>query len=481
MGKMKKTVTLVAVLAVVGIGSGMLGGHFLSQHRASNVAERLNEQGVAADLTSPSLIQQGAYIARTADCVACHTAPNGAPYAGGLAMQTPLGAIYSTNITPDQDTGIGQYSLADFNRAVKHGVTPDHRPLYPAMPYPSYAIMPDEDITALYAFFMTEVPAVRQNNAESTIPFPMNMRWPMSWWQVLFAPEREFIADSQLTAEENHGAYLIEGPGHCGACHTPRGIAYQEKAMSLATHAKSDFLSGAEIDGWRAKSLRSEARGLSSWSQEELALFFKTGRTDTVAAFGAMAEVIEHSTRYMNDADINAMAAYLKQLPPAKNKILAFEPKVDTTTKLLQAGVNLDEGAMLYVENCQVCHRADGLGIPRIFPALAGNSAVFAKNPQSVIQVTLEGGKMPSNDVDVMDFAMPAFKHLSNHELVEVMNFIRNGWQNQAPKINAKQVGHIRQFLASKAPNLAADSPFSASANPAANSGSNVAQGGADE
>lgn len=478
MGKITKTVTVVAVLGVLGLGSGWLGAHFLSQHRASDLEQQLSAQQ-AVDINSPSLIEQGAYIARTADCVACHTTPNGAPYAGGLAMQTPLGAIYSTNITPDVETGIGHYSLADFNRAVKHGVTPDNRPLYPAMPYPSYVIMPDADITALYAFFMHEVKPVRQLNGESTIPFPLNMRWPMSWWQAVFASEREFIADASLSEQENRGAYLIEGPGHCGACHTPRGIAYQEKAMSLAKGdtdgLSSDFLSGAEIDGWRAKSLRSEARGLSSWSADELTQFFNTGRNDKVAAFGAMADVIEHSTRYMNEDDIFAMAAYLKQLPPAKNKILAFEPKADTTTAQLQAGVNLSAGATLYVENCQVCHRADGQGIPRIFPALAGNSAVFAKNPQSVIQVTLEGGKMPSNDVDVMDFAMPAFNHLSNDELVAVMNFIRNGWDNQAPEVSVKEVDHIRQFLLNKSPNLASESQYTAA------SGTPLSQGGQDE
>lgn len=481
MGKIPKIITLLAVLAAVGIGGGMLGGHFLSQHRASSDTDQVRESSIQPDLTDPRLIQQGAYIARTADCAACHTTPGGAPYAGGLAMQTPLGAIYSTNITPDLNTGIGRYSLADFTRAVKHGVRSDNQPLYPAMPYPSYAIMPDADISALYAFFMHEVDAVNQANGESTIPWPLNMRWPMSWWQLLFAPEREFVASKQLTPEENRGAYLIEGPGHCGACHTPRGLAYQEKAMNLAKLEKSDFLSGAVIDGWRAKSLRSEARGLDSWSKEELALFFKTGRTDKVAAFGAMADVIEHSTRYMTDADINAMAAYLKQLPPAKNKILAFAPKEDITTAMLQAGVNLDKGATVYVENCQVCHRADGLGMPRVFPALAGNSAIFAKNPQSVIQITLEGGKTPSNDVDVMDFAMPAFNHLSNQELVAVINFIRNGWQNQAPEISANQVDHIRKFLLNKAPNLVSNTVSNPGSHSVASPGASVSARGVDE
>ncbi|ART81088.1 alcohol dehydrogenase [Oceanisphaera avium] len=450
---MQKALSLAAMLVIVGSGVGGIGAHFLSKHRGQDLA--LTEHTA----TSAS-IAKGAYIARTADCVACHTRPGGQPYAGGLAMQTPLGAIYSTNITPDFDTGIGHYSLADFNRAVKHGVTPDNRPLYPAMPYPSYAIIPDEDIRDLYAYFMHAVAPVTQANGESTIPWPLNMRWPMSWWQLIFAPQRDFIVDARLSEQDNRGAYLVEGPGHCGACHTPRGLAYQEKAMSLATGDNSDFLAGAVIDGWRAKSLRGEARGLASWSHEELALFFKTGRTDTVAAFGAMAEVIEHSTRYMKDEDISAMASYLKQLPPAKNKILNFAPKPDTTTALLREGKSLDEGATLYVEHCQVCHRADGKGIPRIFPALAGNSAVFAKNPQSVIQITFEGGLMPSNEYDLMDFAMPAFNHLTNQELVSVMNFIRNGWQNQAPMVTSKQVSHIRDFLHNKSPNLPSDQPI---------------------
>ncbi|MGO1246323.1 MAG: c-type cytochrome [Oceanisphaera sp.] len=451
MGKIKKTATSVVVLAAIGVGIGVGGAHLLSKQRAVSDQGHANTQ---LNSNNTQLVQKGEYVARTADCVACHTAPGGQPFAGGLAMETPLGAIYSTNITPDKDTGIGQYSLADFKRAVQHGVTPDNRPLYPAMPYPSYAIMPDEDISAMYAYFMTGVNAVNQANGESTIPWPFNMRWPMSWWQLLFAPDRDFEPDTQLSALENRGAYLVEGPGHCGACHTPRGLAYQEKAMKM-DGANSAFLSGAVIDGWRAKSLRGEARGLSSWSQDELEQFFATGRTDKVAAFGAMGDVIEHSTRYMSEADISAMSAYLKQLPPAKGKILAFEPKEDTTTAALQAGSDLSQGALLYVENCMVCHRADGLGIPRIFPALAENSAIFAKNPQSVIQVTLEGGKMPSNNKDVMDFAMPSFNHMSDDEVASVINFIRNGWTNQAPEVAASEVKHIRQFLAGKSPHLA--------------------------
>ena len=185
-------------------------------------------------------------------------------------------------------------------------------------------------------------------------------------------------------------------------------------------------------------------------------MFLKTGRTDRVAAFGAMADVVEHSTRYFTDVDLASIAAYLKQLPPVAGKLAAFPPKTDSTTAALRDGRYDTRGAVIYMEQCVVCHRADGQGMPRIFPALAGNSAVYAQNPQSIIQITLEGGKMPANDTDAMAFAMPGFKHLSNQDVTDVINFIRTAWTNQAPPIADDDVAHIRDFLASKKPNIVA-------------------------
>lgn len=417
-------------------------------------AARKVDAPAPVDIQDRSLVEAGAYIARTGDCVACHSVPGGKPFAGGLAMQTPVGTIYSSNITPDRKTGIGAYSYADFKNAVQHGIRKDGTPLYPAMPYPSYAIMPDADLRALYAYFMASVAPVEQPSADSTIPWPLNMRWPMAWWQLMFAPKRDFAAPAGADEKLTRGAYLVEGPGHCGACHTPRGLAYQEKALSMADG--DAFLTGAVIDGWRAKSLRGEAQGLQSWSPAEIALFLKTGRTDKVAAFGAMADVVEHSTRHFADADLEAIAAYLKQLPPAPGKLQAFAPKADSTTAALLDGRYGSRGAVIYVEQCVACHRADGQGMPRIFPALAGNSAVFAQNPQSIIQITLEGGRMPANAQDAMAFAMPAFNHLSDQDITDVINFIRGAWTNQAPPIGERDVAHIREFLAGKKPNIVA-------------------------
>lgn len=401
----------------------------------------------------PALIRHGEYIARTADCIACHTAPGGQPFAGGLAMQTPVGAIYSTNITPDAGTGIGAYDYPAFRNAVKFGIRHDGATLYPAMPYPSYAIMPDADLYALYAYFMRAVEPQQQSNAPSTIPWPLNMRWPLVWWRALFAPERPFQPDPGMDDLLNRGKYLVEGPGHCGACHTPRGVGFQETALSLEDG--DTFLSGALIDGWRAKSLRGEAQGLDSWTREEIVEFLASGRTDRVAAFGAMADVVSHSTRYMTPGDLDAIAAYLKRLPPAPGKLAAFPAKQDTLTDALLDGTARTRGALLYREHCMACHRPDGQGVPRVFPALDGNSAIFAQNPQSSIQITLEGGRMPLNpDTDTMAFAMPGFSHLPDQDLSEILSFIRSGWTNQAPAVTSDDVRQIRTFLNTKTPNI---------------------------
>ena len=191
-----------------------------------------------------------------------------------------------------------------------------------------------------------------------------------------------------------------------------------------------------------------------SWTAADIALFLKTGRTDKVAAFGAMADVVEHSTRHFSDNDLASIAAYLKQLPPVQGKLPVFAAKADTTTAALLDGRYDSRGAVIYMEQCVVCHRADGQGMPRIFPALAGNSAIFAQNPQSIIQITLEGGKMPANDHDAMAFAMPGFNHLSDRDITDVINFIRTAWTNQAPAIADGDVAHIRDFLAGKKPNI---------------------------
>lgn len=298
---MKKIISWLIAIGVIGFLAAYAGSSFIMKSRKAPESE------VAALKYDEALIKKGEYLARLSDCAACHSVSGDAEYAGGLAMQTPFGAIYSTNITPDAETGIGNYSLTEFTNAVKHGVRKDNAPLYPAMPYTSYTIMSDDDMQAMYAYFMEKVPAVKKANAPSTFPWVMSMRWPVAYWQFLFSPIRDFEPNPALTELENHGAYLVEGPGHCGACHTPRGIAYQEKALSNDSDL---YLSGALIDGWRAKSLRGEVQGLKLWSDGDIVEFLKTGRTDKVIAFGAMADVVEHSSQYWSERDLNATAAF---------------------------------------------------------------------------------------------------------------------------------------------------------------------------
>lgn len=432
--------------------AGFLGAYLLAQVLPKLRTDNSNLQ---VDLADQRLIERGEYIARTADCVACHSTLGGEEYAGGLPMLTPLGAVYSTNITPDKETGIGNYSLDDFINATKHGVRKDGSALYPAMPYPSYQIMPDEDLAAMYAYFMSSVKPVRLENKPSELPPVFNWRWPLAYWQAIFAPEREFKPDSDDEVL-NRGQYLVEGPGHCGSCHTERGIGFQEVSL---TNAGSDrFLAGAVIDGWRAKSLRGEHRGLGLWSENELVEFFKTGRTDTTAAFGAMAEVVEHSTQYWTDQDLHAMSAYLKTLTPAPGKEVTLPAKADTTTQKLLDGVYDSRGALLYVEYCTVCHRADGKGVPRIFPALDGNTAVFSDHADSVLQITMSGGRMPDTPHDRMAFSMPEFSMLSDADIAEVVNYVRNSWTNQASEVTVDDVVKMRHFLRIK-PRVGTDLP----------------------
>src|SRR6266446_8617649 len=266
----------------------------------------------AAGPVSPPF-NDGEYLARAADCVACHSIPGGKAFAGGLKMGTPLGAIYSTNITPDSATGIGSYALADFERAVRQVIAKAGRHLYPAMPYPSYSKLSDADVAALYRFFMKQVPPVRQANLKSEIPALLSFRWPLAIWNFFFTPSGSYVAKPDHDTVWNRGAYLVQGPGHCGACHTPRGIGMQEKALD---DSRPNYLAGAALDAWSAPSLRGDMRtGLGTWSTKDIAEFLEHGHNRIGSAFGSMTDVINNSTSYFSDSDIDAIAVYLTSLP----------------------------------------------------------------------------------------------------------------------------------------------------------------------
>ncbi|NIL18918.1 c-type cytochrome [Pseudomonas sp. AN3A02] len=391
------------------------------------------------------LVKQGEYLARAGDCVACHTAKGGKPFAGGLPMETPIGTIYSTNITPDK-TGLGDYSFEDFDQAVRHGVAKNGSTLYPAMPYPSYARVSESDMQALYAYFMKGVEPVAQVNKDSDIPWPLSMRWPLTGWRWMFAPKVEdYQAQAGADPVITRGAYLVEGLGHCGACHTPRALTMQEKSLSASDG--SAFLSGsAPLEGWIAKSLRGDHKdGLGSWSEDQLVQFLKTGRSDRSAVFGGMSDVVVHSMQYMSQDDLTAIARYLKSLPAVdpKDQPHQYDKQV---ADALWKGDDSKPGASVYIDNCAACHRTDGHGYTRVFPALAGNPVLQTADATSLINIVLSGGTLPATHTAPSTFTMPAFAwRLSDQEVADVVSFIRGSWGNKGEPVKASEVANLRK------------------------------------
>jgi mono/diheme cytochrome c family protein len=398
------------------------------------------ETGPTAGQTTPPM-SKGEYVARAADCIACHSIPGSKPFTGGLKMGTPIGAIYSTNITPDNDTGIGNYSFDDFDRAVRQGIAKDGRHLYPAMPYPSYAKVTDDDMHALYDFFMKEVPPVNQANKPSEIPSLLSFRWPIAIWNWLFMDKGVYTVRGDHDAAWNRGAYLVEGLEHCGACHTPRGFAFQEKALD---DGSSSYLGGAELDAWYAPSLRGEQRtGLGGWSQGDIAAFLKTGHNTKGAAFGSMLDVINDSTPYLSDDDVNAMAAYLKSLSATTQQ--AAYTYDNSTTTALETGKSLDAGGKLYGGYCVSCHGADGKGQVPFLPPLAGNPVVLDSDPSSLINLVLNGAQTIVANGTPDSYRMPQYRvQLTDDEIASVVSFVRNAWGNGAPAVTADAVKKLR-------------------------------------
>lgn len=399
-----------------------------------------------AHAADTQLIAKGAYLARAGDCVACHTAKNGQPFAGGLPMQTPIGLVYSTNITPDKASGIGTYTFEDFDKAVRRGIAKDGYSLYPAMPYPSYARVTNDDMRALYAYFMNGIEPVQQPRLVPQIPWPLSMRWPLHVWRFLFAPDVEHTVPVDAPPLER-GAYLVEGLGHCGACHTPRALTLQEQALSATDGAS--FLSGGQAqEGWIGKNLRGDYRdGLGSWSEAELAAFFKTGRTDRAAVFGSMSDVVVHSLQYLTDDDRLAIARYLKSLPASDPQQRPHQ--IDPAAYRALSAANLSTlGQRIYTDNCMACHRSDGAGYAQVFPALAGNPAVNVPDPQSLVRLVLEGGTLPATNTAVTPFSMPALGwRLSDEEVAEVLSFVRSAWGNRSGEVDPAAVADIRKEL----------------------------------
>ncbi len=411
----------------------------------------LNRSGnVSAQMTqamSPQLIEKGAYLARVGDCVACHTAHDGGkPFAGGLGIASPIGTIYSTNITPDAKTGIGNWTYGEFERAMRRGIGHDGSALYPAMPYPSYAKVSDDDLEALYAYFMKGVVPVEQPNKANDIPWPLSIRWPLAYWRSVFSPLPDG-SDVRATtlpekAELQRGAYLVQGLGHCGSCHTPRALTMQEKGLDEGTDS---YLIGTELNGWAVPPLR----GMPHWTQEQIVDYLSTGRNSVAAVAGEMKDVIANSTSHMSEDDLNAMATYLKSLEGGKASGYQYQPtRSQATTAKLTAAKDLTLGERLYVDNCGACHFVSGQGAAQVFPRLDGASMINAENPKALIHLILAGAQTPSTQLAPSILPMPGFaSRLNDEEVAELASFLRVGWSNGAQKVSAAQVQAIRQGL----------------------------------
>jgi mono/diheme cytochrome c family protein len=390
---------------------------------------------------TPDLIQRGAYLARLGDCAACHSVPGKPAFSGGYRMAIPIGAIYSSNITPDPKDGIGMFSLTDFDRALRYGVSRGHT-LYPAMPFVSYANTWPEDVQALYAYFKYGVQPAPVPDRGPDILFPLSMRFPLTYWRWLSAPRPQpFDPGQYADAALARGAYFVEGLGHCGECHTPRALTLQLRARSPKDGP--DYLSGAVVENFFAPSLRSDEPGsLASWNVADVASFLKTGANPDGIAFGSMTDVIEHSTQFMTGDDLDATARYLKSVGASGVVRPTYDP---ATAKSLAAGDISRPGARVYIDNCAACHRPDGRGYEGVFPALAGNPIVEAPDPTSLETIVLRGSTTPRTQRTPAQFTMPSFAwRLSDPEVADVVSFIRSSWGNHVSAVTPHAVAKIR-------------------------------------
>jgi len=388
---------------------------------------------LAAPPMDEAAVARGAYLARLGDCGACHTAKDGKPMAGGVAFDTPFGRVTSSNITPDPRTGIGGYTLAQFEGALRRGIGGKGDNLYPAMPYPSFARITDDDVRSLYAYFMKGVAPVDRPNTPDAMRFPFNIRLGLGLWKTAFLDPRPFADDPAKDSQWNRGAYIVEGLGHCGACHTPRGIGMQEVTTSPDDKA---YLAGSTVPPWYAVGLR------NGWRPEEMAQFLKTGVNGHAAAYGSMTEVVADSTQYFSEGDLAAVARFLASLSTGAGAP-AFASAGSVPKSLYST-----RGGLGYDQFCSSCHQRDGRGAPGVFPPLAGNDSVTSDNPTSVIHVALTGWTEAATRHSKHAFSMPAYSALSDAELADILTFARTNWGNAAGAITEAQVREQRQALA---------------------------------
>jgi cytochrome c553 len=391
---------------------------------------------VLAQTPSPvaPVIAQGQYLARAGDCIACHTIPDGTLFAGSRAMPSPFGTLYSPNITPDPQAGIGKWSAEDFYATMHVGRMPDGTLIYPAMPFGSYTKVTRQDSDAIFAYLRSVTP-VAQPNRPQDLRFPFDNRFLILGWRTLFFREGTFEPDATKSTQWNRGAYLVEGLGHCGMCHTP--------IDKLGGNSESKAFQGGLIpmQYWYAPSLTSNKdSGLGDWSLEDIEEYLHKGISARGAVYGPMSEVVYNSLQYMTDEDIRAISVYLKSIAQ-RNRPAAEATAVSTE----ENGLLMRYGGKVYSDQCAVCHGAKGIGEPTRYPSLAGNQSIEMESAVNPIRMVLNGGLPPGTPGNPMPYGMPPFaQSLSNDDIAAVVTYIRASWGNHGNAILPGQVNELR-------------------------------------
>ena len=429
--RFQKSVLACSAFAVIGL-CGLAAGQMLAlpAHPSGALTAR-DLLATQFESTAPNAAQinRGRYLVAAGDCMSCHLREGGEPFAGGLGLNTPFGVIYSSNITPDRDTGIGNWTGEQFYRAMHDGKGVRGEALYPAFPYPWFRRISREDIDAIYAYLKT-VPAVSYRPPANDLPFPFNFRSMVGAWNLLYLDSHDFQSDTGQSAEWNRGAYLVTGLGHCGACHTPKN--------SLGADKSKQELHGGKLDNWVAPDLTSNLRvGLGDWSVDDIAEFLASGRNAHAAAGGAMSEVITYSTSLMNDADRRAIAVYLKSQPPS--------PAASSAAPDVGA---MHRGAEIYSDACASCHLDDGVGQSRLFPPLGKDAMLQQEDPTGLLHLILGGTRIGVSAARPSPLGMPSFAwKLTDRQIADVSTFIRNSWGNQASAVAESDVRDLRKKL----------------------------------
>lgn len=374
-------------------------------------------------------IEKGQYLSRLGGCASCHTAPGKADYAGGRELPTPFGTIFSTNITPDRNTGIGSWSFDDFWNALHHGKGKKGELLYPAFPFTSYTKITREDARDLFTY-LQNIEAVEQLEQASQLRFPYNIRVGLYAWRALYFKAGEFESDPEKSEQWNRGAYLVQGPGHCNECHTTRNAL---GAVDQEGHVVGGLIPGQD---WYAPNLSMQAGGdLAAWSKQDIVDLLKTGMSSKGSALGPMAEVVHNSTQYMSDNDLQAVAEYLADLPaPVSNQQTVIKP------------TDLALGKDLYQAQCESCHGADGQGEKGVYPSLVNNPTILEQEGTNAVRIVLLGGFGVETQHSPQPYSMPAFAMtMSDEEVAAVVNYIRQSWGNNATAVGAETVDYLRK------------------------------------